>query len=438
MKKGFVISWYYPPGNSSEGLVTFKLLKNSKYKYDVWTRSDQRRSVWDRKSDESKLTSKNVKVIKDDCEDMKEWVRDGVRYFLEHKDEYDFIMSRSMPAECHEIAIKIKEAVPGIKWVASFGDPIVDTPYINEITMGDKDNPYKVRGYLEREDLSLMGASRVFLSPTRRAKKYVWNKDKKAGNEIEKYFRYVNETVLTNADKIIYNNPYQFEHAFIDGSLEKFKSKCCVLAHSFDPSLYPSSNKKLADNKKISFVYVGHLDETRNVRSLLEAIKKMKQRDVKVSEKVEFAFYGHVGNGDKIYILDNDLVDIVKVKQDVDYLRSLKIIKDADWAILADANFTSLVDNCIYLPAKLMDYMGAGTNIFSISHMRGAGADIIRKVGGGKVVTHSADDIYLYLSKIIYGGYKPLPYNKNEVSKYEASNIAEKMDKIINSMLKEG
>ena len=29
MKKIFVISWYYPPINSSEGLVTWKLLNRS-------------------------------------------------------------------------------------------------------------------------------------------------------------------------------------------------------------------------------------------------------------------------------------------------------------------------------------------------------------------------------------------------------------------------
>lgn len=35
MKRILVISWYFPPINSSEGLVTYKLLKNSKYQYDV-------------------------------------------------------------------------------------------------------------------------------------------------------------------------------------------------------------------------------------------------------------------------------------------------------------------------------------------------------------------------------------------------------------------
>ena len=35
--KGFVISWFYPPINSSEGLVTFKLLNRSEIKHDVFT-----------------------------------------------------------------------------------------------------------------------------------------------------------------------------------------------------------------------------------------------------------------------------------------------------------------------------------------------------------------------------------------------------------------
>ena len=53
-RKGLVISWFYPPGNSSEGLVTYKLLKNSKYQYDVFTRGCQNDGVWDRYTDEIK------------------------------------------------------------------------------------------------------------------------------------------------------------------------------------------------------------------------------------------------------------------------------------------------------------------------------------------------------------------------------------------------
>lgn len=427
MKKGFVICWYYPPGNSSEGLVTFKLLSNSKLAYDVWTRSNQQQSVWDRKSDENKLTAENVNVIKCDCDDMKEWVKEGVKYFSDHSGEYDFIMSRGMPVESHELAIKIHEKFPKIKWIASFGDPIIDTPYIDAITMGGQNNPFKVKEYVKRENLSAFGIAKVFLSPVRRANEVIWKRKKHAGDEVAKYFKKTNDDTLKGADILIYNNDYQFKHAFSREEYASFKKKGRVINHSFEPKMYPEKADK---QKKLSFIYVGHLDDTRNAHSLLEAILHLKRKDANIGKKVEFCFYGHMGKQDKMFILDNNLTDVVKLNGDVDYFESLRIIKDADWAILIDANFTSLVDDCIYLPAKLIDYMGARTKVLSISHVRGAGSDIIREVGGGKVVTHNADDIYLYLSKIIYQGYEPPKYDEKKVMHFSAKNLAKELDEI--------
>lgn len=436
MKKGFVISWYYPPGNSSEGLVTYKLLKNSKYKYDVWTRKNQQQNVWDRKSKEDKLIAENVKIIPGDCESEKEWVKQGVQYFLKHRDEYDFIMSRSMPVESHEIAMKIKELFPDIKWIASFGDPIVNTPYIDAITMEKQKNPFVMREYFKREDMSVMKTLKIFLSPARQAKKYLWKRNKHCGSKVARYFSKINDYVIKNADVLIYNNSYQLEHAFLDDKLKDYKEKSYILEHSFDPGLYSAKKESRADNK-ISFVYVGHLDDTRNARSLFKAIKKLKEHDKDLNNKVSFKFYGNLSNWDKLLLLDNDLTDVVEIGGDIGYLDSLRKIKESDWAILIDANFTSMVDNCIYLPAKLIDYIGARTKIFSISHVKGAGSDIIREVGGGKVVTHSPDDIYLYLSKIIYQGFEPKPYDEKCANRYSSKTIAKRLDEIEDKLLGE-
>ena len=81
-KRGFVISWFYPPGNSSEGLVTYKLLKNSQYAYDVFTRGVQNATIWDRKVDESKLTADNVTVIMSKSKNPRQWIDEAVEYFL--------------------------------------------------------------------------------------------------------------------------------------------------------------------------------------------------------------------------------------------------------------------------------------------------------------------------------------------------------------------
>lgn len=431
MKKGFVVSWFYPPGNSSEGLVTYKLLKNSKFKFDVWTRNNQHQNMWDRKSDEKGLISENVNVVLGPG-DMKEWVNAGVEYFIKHKDEYDFIMTRSMPPESHEIGLKIKEELPGIKWIASFGDPLVDTPYVDELTMEKLTNPFNIKECFSRDYLSVLGAMKLSFSPLRIAKKFVWGKQAKIAGEIGKYYHYINDNVLKLADKIIYNNDYQFKHAFEQDDMKQYKEKACIIEHSFDKTLYPTKKKKA---KKISFVYVGHLDDNRNAASLLRAIKALKDHDRDLSDKVSFDFYGHLCDDDKLYILEKNIYDVVKIHDDVDYVESLRLIKNADWAILIDANFTDVIDECIFLPAKTMDYFGARTNIFLISHLKGADSDIIRKTGGGVIMTHVADEICMYLAKIIYQGYKPKKYDEKEVEKYNSVNLARKMDEEISLML---
>ena len=105
--KGFVISWFYPPMNSSEGLVTFKLLKESSYQYDVFTQKTCQN--WSYGNTEKKLVSKNINPIYSEKETYEDWIEEGLEFFSQNKDKYDFIMSRATPKESHLLALKIKE-----------------------------------------------------------------------------------------------------------------------------------------------------------------------------------------------------------------------------------------------------------------------------------------------------------------------------------------
>ena len=102
-KKGLVISWYFPPINSSEGLCTFKLLKNSKFNYDVYTQNKNK--SWSYDTNEDKLTSKNIKTIFSNSNNLEDWVKEGIDTCSKEINKYDFIMSRSMAPESHEIAL---------------------------------------------------------------------------------------------------------------------------------------------------------------------------------------------------------------------------------------------------------------------------------------------------------------------------------------------
>ena len=127
MKKILVISWYYPPINSSEGLVTYKLINNSEYQYDVFTQ--KKNENWSYGSNVDYENNENVNSIFCKSDNINDWVKEAYEYFVKNRKKYDIVMTRSMPQESHVIGLKIKENYPEVKWIASFGDPIKNNPY---------------------------------------------------------------------------------------------------------------------------------------------------------------------------------------------------------------------------------------------------------------------------------------------------------------------
>ena len=107
MKKILVISWFYPPINSSEGLVTFKLINNSKYQYDVFTQSNNQ--GWTYGKNVEYKNNKNVNTIFSESTNIEEWVEDAYQYFVKNQEKYDCVMTRVMPQECHLVGLKIKK-----------------------------------------------------------------------------------------------------------------------------------------------------------------------------------------------------------------------------------------------------------------------------------------------------------------------------------------
>lgn len=427
MKKIFVLSWFYPPINSSESFVTFKLLSHSRFDYDVWTRGGSSDSVWDRKTNESRMESKNITVI-DGPSDMKSWLNGAYDYFVEHIEEYDCVMTRSMPPESHWIGRKIKENFPEIRWIASYGDPLVGTPYLR---MDKHKNPYLLRRYIEDEQPSRLKTIKLALSPMRNAQKMIWKKKQRAVLDNIDYSS-INDYTLKEADLVIVNNKYQLGHVF-SGKYAGLRNKGLVVPHSFDEKLYPKV--KNGKNKKITFSYTGHLDDIRNAQALLVALDSLMERDPDLSRRIEVNFYGNLSDKDKLFIINHNLCDVVKLKGNISYIESLGVMEESDWLLLFDANFNEEMKENIYFPAKLVDYIGSYSNIMAITQIEGASADIVREIGG-VVCTHSKDEIEMCLSKIIYKKYKPAEMRKDKRKTYESKFVARILDSRTEELLR--
>ena len=418
--KGFVISWYFPPINSSEGLVTFKLLKNSKYKYDVFTQKSN--EAWSYGSKETDLVSKNINTIFSKSDDLNEWVKDGIKYFENNSKKYDFIMSRSMAPESHMIALEIKKRHPEVKWIASFGDPLCDNPFNYFI---HKNSPYGLKGK-GFENISIKYA----LSPKRILKdmyyKYRnWNYKRKYDNE--KKYTILQSEILKYADRIILNNPYQEKHMY--KNCPEVSNKTIIIPHTYDSDLYPKVTKK---SNKIVMSFIGHLDDIRTPIQFLKAVERLKEIDHDLSNKFEVNFYGDMSEKDKLFILNNDLFDVVKIRKSVTYTESLKVMKQSDWLLHIDANLGEYINENIFFAAKIADYLGSKTNIFAITMDNGASADIMRETNS-LMSSYSVDEITFHLLEIVNNKCNKKTKN-NDL--YDIKNVVKKYDEMVNKLIK--
>lgn len=422
MKKILVISWFYPPINSSEGLVTYKLLRNSKLQYDVCMQESN--ASWSYGNKEYLPECENVRKIPIQTDTLEIWKNKTIEYFNAHKKEYDIIMTRSMPPESHEIGLKIKEIKPEIKWIASFGDPIANNPFVLKTIK--KISPYS----LQNRYIRPMGI-REIISPKRMIKNEIWKKRMKKEQIPYKKEQELEDAIITKSDYIIMNNPYQKQYMTGKYS-DAIKAKAIVLPHSFDYSLY---DKEIdAENSgKIRMVYIGHLDDIRTPHLFLKAIASMKKEHSDLAEKLEVFFYGNMSAKEKVYLLDNELLDIVQIKKPVDYKTSLALMKNSDWLIHIDANLSGVLDENIFFAAKLADYIGADRPIFGITMFDGAGADVVRDVNG-LTVSYTVDEIKNYLYLILYEGYQ-IEVNEENRKKYDAVNVAKKFDDFVENKI---
>lgn len=423
MKKGLVISWYFPPINSSEGLCTFKLLKNSKLGYDVYTQKNNK--SWSYDTNEDKLTAPNIKTIFSEAKDINDWITEGIKYSNKNIKKYDFIMTRSMAAESHEIGLAVKEEHPEVFWIASFGDPIAKNPYL---TLIEEKNPYRLRG-LENPNHRI----KYIFSPKRLLKYLLWNyRTTKYRKNSTRYYRdpILQDEVFNKCDIIIFNNEFQKEF-MLEGYSEEIQNKALILPHGYDKDFYENSKKIKKAEDKYVISYLGHLDETRTPENFLLALKRLKEHKKELYDKLEFNIYGDMSDKDKVKLIDYELYDTVKFKKIVKYFESLKIMQESNLLLLVDANLGKIIPKNIFYAAKLADYIGSGTEIFTITMLDGPSAEITKEVGG-IISSHSVEDIYNNLVMILEG---KVEIKNNRSTNYDMKNIAKAFDKTLEKRL---
>ncbi|MFA4848778.1 MAG: glycosyltransferase [Methanoregula sp.] len=316
------------------------------------------------------------------------WYKPAVKKALSliQKNDFDVIHSWAMDLVSNLVGLKLKEET-GLPWISHFSDPWVDNPY-------------------------------HFYGPLSRYFNLKWEKN-----------------VMKNSDMIVFVSE-ETKKLVLKKYPDKIHEKCIVIPHCFDAEIIAQlPETKKPDKTKFTLTYTGNFYLQRSPRGLFISLKNLLLKRPELKNHLNIQIVGKLPNHYKRLVQQLHLEKIVTITGTVPYLESLQYLKNADVLLVIDAPSKT---PSVFLPLKLIEYIGFKKPILGITPLEGESASLIRSLRGCVV---SPDDIpgiekailFLYekfkensLSEFSYGDEEIEPYNAYTTSK----RLAECFDKV--------
>ena len=253
-------------------------------------------------------------------------VIDSVADVITHGRRFDLLITFGAPMSDHLIGFKLKSHF-GMPWVAHFSDPWVDNPFTSSDWMTNA-----INRSLERKVLSLTDRA-IFTSE----------------ETIDLVFRKYPAT---------------------------WRTKARVLPHAFDNRLFEGAEGER--ESRITIRYLGDFYGPRTPRPLFEAARQLLDSDPSSLANVHFELIGNLGlQAAEAGLIEGLPPEMVSIRRPVGYLESLSLMRTSDGLLVIDAPAAQSV----FLPSKLIEYIGSERPIFGISPP-GAAAQLIAELGG--------------------------------------------------------
>lgn len=241
---------------------------------------------------------------------------------------YDAVVTWSTWHSAHLVGRRLRRAT-GTPWLAHFSDPWTDNPFAPQTAL------------------------------------------------LRRYNARMERAVLADADRLLYTSSETVDHVatiFGDG----IRSKAVVIPHAYDPALYPAGAPARPAGGPVIGRYLGAFYGKRTPQPLFEGLRALLAVEPAFASEFRIELVGPVPNA----MLETDAArslpaGMVTVRPPVDYVESLRLAADADFLLVIDAPAAVSV----FLPSKLIDYLGTGRPIVCISPP-GAAASLVQRIDG--------------------------------------------------------
>ncbi len=112
------------------------------------------------------------------------------------------------------------------------------------------------------------------------------------------------------------------------------------------------------------------------------------------------------------------LEDVFLVRNTVPYLESLALMRRCDCLLLIDAKLTSTAES-VFLPSKLVDYLGARRPVVALTPTAGTSARVVAEVGGMTCDVEDEASIEKLFARLIDDRWLPAAPDANAVAAYD-------------------
>lgn len=360
-----VIPGGFVPFNDTVTLLTYKRIKHLNLNLDVLAMNGpidsgiekellndpdyQRMNIEYYKNYDDVITIKKPYKLLTGIINMLLFIKKSIKKF--EAGQYDYLYTSSIPGITHICGKKIKERNKNVVWYASFSDPIKNSPYKNDPHLRKRSIFYRIAFKI---------GSFIYMN--------------------DKY----EEAAIKYADYLIFICEEQRDFTISQYSnVEELKKKSIILPLCYlkEWKIYNDLLENQQEKNKVKqAVHLGRLYGLRKMDTFLQAIKELKEEDAKLSEKIIFNQYWEIQKEDLDFIKKNNLEDVIKIHEKVDYNTSLEIMKKADILVLFD---TIVEDNAIqpYMPSKILEYLLLRKDILGICKKNSPSFKLLSKYG---------------------------------------------------------
>ncbi len=308
------------------------------------------------------------------------WVKPSVQFLS------DFLKSNGIrtlvttgpPHSMHLIGLKLKKKDPSLRWIVDLRDPWSEWDLL--------------------DTLSLTSWAR------------------RRHQQLEK-------RVLQLADEVITIGPYHVDR------FEKLGGrKVHLLTNGFDEDDFSGIHRERT--KVFTVRHIGMVDELRDPRPFMEALKSLLIEIPLLKEKIVVEFIGAVNSAFRSFVVSDPLLaDVTRFRDPMPHNELLGLYGSTDMQLLILAHTVLAPGN---LPGKFFEYLASGNFIFGIGPAAGDAATILRETGAGEIIERGdVSAIRALLAQRIDRWNHPAPEANRDVSAFSRKNLAGQLASIL-------